>query len=692
MTPTPSGPVYGIKTILQQRDIDTTQAALLRYFFYQFLPYIPSTILADPRKLIKHIKDFYLSRGSEGSYKLLFQILFNDSVGFYYPRNDIMIVDGGNWSVDTIIRTTTTNNTYEFIGRIITGVTSGATAAVENVVQFQIGSDLVSEIYISGLKGVFDIGETVKILLPNNVTVQETTYGLATGIDLTYPGTAYQSDDIITVTGSNTTAIFSVNISGGTAIGRVVQATFNNYPQQAAIQLASSASTQDGYYNNMFITITDGSGNGQIKQITNYYGITQVALVDTNWLTLPDYTSHYSIALGNIKTIKVKDFGINYSTSIPANFTLSGNGDAIGNIIVGAVGQYAGRFVNDDSFIDWRKYLEDDYYYQYFSYVLKSHESLNQYENVVKQNLHPAGLLMFGDILIDSVPFVRKSHAISGTIAQSTSGGVLPSGATAQYSMLETVAYPQTVFDDSSAYPNGYNGFLGSTTGTDLDDPSWISTGVQFLNTFVTDYTLPVSNSAETLIVVAKANVLSSNGCVMGNIDTNNDSGVSGYQIIVNVDGSISFRTQKINGIKNNLQIQYPPGSINTSEYFFASLRYLNNTIVGNLNQLSSIVGSFGYNVDNTLVSNNSRGMYFGIGGYHRGYAPMVPIYGDSLYGDTLTGIPGTYSLPGMLLPGYFNGNIAYVVAWERFLSDAEVSNAYQYLKSVMVGRGIPLY
>jgi hypothetical protein len=45
-----------------------------------------------------------------------------------------------------------------------------------------------------------------------------------------------------------------------------------------------------------------------------------------------------------------------------------------------------------------------------------------------------------------------------------------------------------------------------------------------------------------------------------------------------------------------------------------------------------------------------------------------------------------------MLLPGYFNGNIAYVVAWERFLSDAEVSNAYQYLKSVMVGRGIPLY
>jgi hypothetical protein len=70
----------------------------------------------------------------------------------------------------------------------------------------------------------------------------------------------------------------------------------------------------------------------------------------------------------------------------------------------------------------------------------------------------------------------------------------------------------------------------------------------------------------------------------------------------------------------------------------------------------------------------------------------MVPLYGDSLYGDTLTGIPGTYSLPEMLLPGYFNGNIAYVVAWERFLSDAEVSNAYQYLKSVMVGRGIPLY
>jgi hypothetical protein len=686
------GVIQGIFELLAQRDIDSTLAQFLPYFFYEYLNNIPNTILADPRKLAKHIKDFYLARGSEGSYKLLFQILYSDPIQFYYPKNDLFIADGGIWSVDTIIRTTTNNNTYEFIGRKITGVTSGATAYVEQVVQYQIESNLVSEIYISGLVGIFSIGEYVNVTLPNNRTVQETTYGLATGILLTNPGTAYQPDDIIMATGLNTTTIFSVDVINGTEIGRVVQATFENDPQPPAIQLASSASMVDGYYNNMEITITDGNGNGQTKKIINYIGENQVAIIDSNWIILPDITSHYSISLGNIQTIKVNDFGIGYTTPIAANFSLSGNGDATGTIMVGAVGHYAGRFVNDSSFIDYKKYLEDDYYYQAFSYVVKSHETLEQYENVVKKLLHPAGLALFGEVILENVPFVRKSHEISGLATTAGFSGLLPSGVEAQYSMMEDLTNSQLLYDDSSAYPNGYNGYLGSTPNIDIDDPNWGTTGVEFLNTFITDTSLMPNNLEQTIVVVAKINELVSNSCFIGSIDTTNDSGISGYQIFINSDGSISFRTQKINPSQNNLVIKYPAGSINTSDYFFASLRYLNNTIVANLNQQLPISGSFGFNIDATSVLNNSHGYYFGIGGYHPSYDPMSPLYAESLFKRVIPGIPGSLILPATILPGYFNGIISYAIIWNRYLSDQEISNAYQFIRPIMIGRGVPLY
>ena len=76
-------PISGIFSLLDNRDIDSTLNGFLSYFRYEFLPNIPATIIADPKKLLKHAKDFYLARGSEKSFALLFRILYNDSVLFY---------------------------------------------------------------------------------------------------------------------------------------------------------------------------------------------------------------------------------------------------------------------------------------------------------------------------------------------------------------------------------------------------------------------------------------------------------------------------------------------------------------------------------------------------------------------------------------------------------------------------------
>jgi hypothetical protein len=61
------------------------------------------------------------------------------------------------------------------------------------------------------------------------------------------------------------------------------------------ITLKSASSSTDDYYNGLYITITGGTGAGQIRIIEDYVGSTKVATVDRAWTTTPNNTSTYSI-------------------------------------------------------------------------------------------------------------------------------------------------------------------------------------------------------------------------------------------------------------------------------------------------------------------------------------------------------------------------------------------------------------
>jgi len=61
------------------------------------------------------------------------------------------------------------------------------------------------------------------------------------------------------------------------------------------ITLKSSSSSVNDYFNGLYITITGGTGSGQIRIIEDYVGSTKVVTVDRAWTTTPDSTSTYSI-------------------------------------------------------------------------------------------------------------------------------------------------------------------------------------------------------------------------------------------------------------------------------------------------------------------------------------------------------------------------------------------------------------
>lgn len=60
------------------------------------------------------------------------------------------------------------------------------------------------------------------------------------------------------------------------------------------------------------------------------------------------------------------------------------------------------KWLSNDGFLSDTKYIQDSYYYQSFSYVIKTGQGLSVWRDYVKKILHPAGFRFFGEILIQS--------------------------------------------------------------------------------------------------------------------------------------------------------------------------------------------------------------------------------------------------------------------------------------------------
>lgn len=60
------------------------------------------------------------------------------------------------------------------------------------------------------------------------------------------------------------------------------------------ITLTGTSATND-VYNNMYVYITEGTGIGQVRKISDYVGATKVATVENAWTVQPDNTSVYLV-------------------------------------------------------------------------------------------------------------------------------------------------------------------------------------------------------------------------------------------------------------------------------------------------------------------------------------------------------------------------------------------------------------
>ena len=332
-------PVNNIQDLLNFRDPDKAISNFLTKFRNEFLNTLPETLASgvDKRKLIKNIKSVYKSKGTNRGHELFFKLLFGLQSETIYPRENLLRASDGSFSTSKILRAISTiGDTSSLIGRSIEGETSGATATIENIFKFQIGSNIVTEFILNDdtIVGTFTIGETIRGTDSDtsDTYIKATITGIPSVISITNDGNLYTENDSIVTTGGGQGAILQVDAVGRGGITDFVIATGGT-----AYEIGDDIN---------FTNTDTGGGSAKAKVSVVNGGITTengtVGGSSTSHIVLEDETTRGDSYTGNkivqesgsgsndITDIRIISAGNNYqSLPVVAAATTTGSGAVV---------------------------------------------------------------------------------------------------------------------------------------------------------------------------------------------------------------------------------------------------------------------------------------------------------------------------------------------------------------------------
>jgi hypothetical protein len=254
------------KNLLTQSDVDLTDI-FVENFYNNFIPLIPEDTAVDKTLILKHIKDFYRSRGTEKSIRFLMRILFNEDVDFYYPQRDILRVSDGKWYQEKSIKITdlevdgVANNQLgietKFISRRITGNTSNAYAVVESSSSYYEGNSLVRELKLSNQYRNFGFGEKIVSSFFENGIEKSITANLFSGsintVKVINGGSRYVKNQVITIESETGTG------------ANIIVSSISSGDLTSIVALNGGA----GFQVNSQVLITGGGGTGAAASISS---------------------------------------------------------------------------------------------------------------------------------------------------------------------------------------------------------------------------------------------------------------------------------------------------------------------------------------------------------------------------------------------------------------------------------------
>lgn len=359
----------------------------------------------DKVLLMRKIKQIYTAKGSEAVYKFLFRILFNKTAEISYPWDQVLKASDGKWKQETsIFVNLTSGNANTLPGNRITIISQNARikAYVERVafIRGNIYEVFIDKNYYGNIK----IGDQVEYQsLAGTIIPTIETYEVIT------PGENYKVGDIVlanTLVGSETVQI----------LFKVTRVDSNG-----GILKISIIKFGAGYADDFFVLTSKQSLNNSASIVIDKNSIQQFDLPDQSYLE--KYQDFGYITDPNVWSVIYSN--PSYSGTLLREFlndTINNQSDQEYTLIrfnVGPVARYQGYYTTNDGFTSDAIKLQDDFFYQKYSYLITIDARLEDYKTILKSYIHPAGVKLFGEYQIQNNYAPGVSGELSVDVYQS---------------------------------------------------------------------------------------------------------------------------------------------------------------------------------------------------------------------------------------------------------------------------------
>lgn len=376
------GHVYdSLETFMDDTDIFSENVdKFSRALRNEYMPMIPESALKGKAEFIRWSREFNAVRGSKKSFDLLFRFLFDETMtSIYLPKDNVFRLSDGTWIEDThlmyITRFTDVDPEHCYVSQTYKdsqGVTCFARGLVQSSINFDVNYYKAKLLTLTNIEGRFVLDQPVVIHALKG-DVKESIYPTISGAKKVIDSGGNRIYDTIKFEGFNDYDIHR-SVSSGTCDLKISSRLVSN---QIKVKTPDGLTITDFRFDGRYLSGLDTS----IKEVI-------VTLPSTGYYIFIDDVDDKGYVFHH--TVKQAPIGF------PRN-TRSIGSNAVYEVAPSATCLLGGHFQNNRGQLSSDMYLTDSFYYQDYSYVIKTQQDITAYAQVVNDMVHPSGFVMFGE-------------------------------------------------------------------------------------------------------------------------------------------------------------------------------------------------------------------------------------------------------------------------------------------------------
>lgn len=357
----------------------------------------------EHRQLVVFLRDYYASRGSRQSAYFLFKLFFNEVVKVNYPRDQMLVPSFSEYKPDFIMFSTFNNNNSQTMRKIHDGTSnfdligygllSESYCNIEYVDILKYGSKSYMKMRIT-TTSEFIPGETIKIF-SNDWHIQET---LLPSVEITVKKQGsdkfVSNEEITGINSINTGKLIVKSVTKGCIDSITIKTPGTNYEVGDVILSVEKCG--------LFATVEEVGLSGEITKVklqNGGYNLSELPVfyVRTKSGSGAEFESK-STSIGNIKKLVIVDPFFSDYPNTQKEFTCKNTVFKVTPIAVFETQKYRR---DTKGIIGINGIITDSLYYQQFSYRLDSNVPLHEYNDIVMNEIHPPGYILFARMNIE---------------------------------------------------------------------------------------------------------------------------------------------------------------------------------------------------------------------------------------------------------------------------------------------------